>query len=42
MATLYKELKLNGVDGEFFLKKINMIHNVMNNLRVKKSEREAK
>ena len=42
MATLYKELKLNGVDAEFFLKKINMIHNVMNNLRIKASDREAK
>lgn len=42
MPALYKDLNLNGVDGELFLKKINMIHNVMNNLRVKKGEREAK
>ena len=42
MPTLYKDLNLNGVDEELFLKKISMIHNVMNNLRAKKSEREAK
>lgn len=41
MATLYKDLNLKGADEEFFLKKINMIHNTMNNLRVKKSNREA-
>ncbi|MCK4759028.1 MAG: hypothetical protein KAT69_03220 [Candidatus Aminicenantes bacterium] len=42
MPALYKDLNLNGVDEELFLKKISMIHNVMNNLRVKKSEREGK
>jgi len=42
MPTLFKNLNLDGVDGELFLRKINMIHIVMNNLRIKKSEREAK
>jgi len=42
MPTLFKNLNLNGVDGELFLKKINMIHIVINNLRIKISERENK
>jgi len=42
MPTLYKDLKLNGADEEFFLRKINMIHNVMNSLRIKASERGNK
>ena len=42
MPTLFKELNLDGVDSELFLRKINMIHTVMNNIRIKKSDREAK
>lgn len=42
MPTLFKDLNLEGTDRELFLIKINKIHESMNNLRIKKSEREAK
>ena len=40
MATLYKELKLNGADQELFLKRINMIHKTTNNIRIAAANRE--
>lgn len=41
MPTLFKDLNLKGADGELFLIKINKIHNTINNLRVKVSERKG-